>query len=118
MRLPIPKGIERRLPALRERGERLVREWEWTWTSAFVAGVAISFVAMTTLAIVPSWWLFYADEQLEWRTRFQITIRDLVVLAWLNLWGGLFVITAYKVQVLRRRLRGERQAERYAGGYR
>lgn len=118
MRLPIPKGIERRLQPLRERGEALVREWEWTWASAFIAGVAISFLAITTLAVAPSWWLIFADDRLQWRSRLQITMRDLVVLAWLNVWGGAFVITAYKVQVLRRRLRGERQAERYAGGYR
>lgn len=120
MKLPIPKSVERRLQPLKERGDHFLREFEWTWTSAFVVGVIISFIAMTTLAVVPSWWLFFANETLGWSTtdRLLVTIRDIVVIGWLSVWGGIFVITAYKVQVYRRKLRGERQAERYSGGYR
>ncbi|HEX9823798.1 MAG TPA: hypothetical protein VGB51_05310 [Actinomycetota bacterium] len=118
MRLPIPKGLERRLKPLITKGEAFLREWEWTWTTAFVAGIVISFAAVTTLAVIPSWWLVFADTTLQWRTRLFITIRDVIALGWISVWLGVFVITAYQVQVIRRRLRGERQSERYSGGYR
>jgi hypothetical protein len=110
--------VERRLRPLIRRGEVFLREWEWTWTSAFIAGVGISFLAITTLAVIPSWWLYFADQTLQWRSRLMITLRDLVAVGWLSVWAGAFVITAYKIQVIRRRLRGEKQAERYSGGYR
>jgi hypothetical protein len=118
VRLPIPKAVERRLRPLIRRGEEFLRDWEWTWTTAFVAGVAITFIAITTLAVIPSWWLYFADQTLQWRTRIWITVRDMVAVGWLSVVAGAFVITAYKVQVIRRRLRGEKQSERYSGGYR
>jgi type II secretory pathway component PulF len=118
VKLPIPKGLERRMRPYVERGESFLREWEWTWTTAFVAGVVISFFAITTLAVIPSWWVYFADQTLKWRTRFLISIRDLIATGWISVWTGFFIITFYKLQVIRRRIRGERQAERYAGGYR
>lgn len=118
MRLPIPKGLERRLRPYMERGERFLKEWEWTWTTAFLAGVVLTFVALTTLAVVPSWWIYFADQTLRWRTRLLITVRDIVTTGWITVWTGAFIVTFYKLQVIRRRLRGEKQAERYAGGYR
>jgi hypothetical protein len=118
VRLPIPKAVERRLRPLIRRGEVFLREWEWTWASAFLAGLVISFLAITTLAVIPSWWLYFADQTLQWRTRLFITLRDMVAVGWLTVWAGAFVVTAYKIQVIRRRLRGEKQAERYSGGYR
>lgn len=118
VRLPIPKALERRLRPWIKRGEDVLRSWEWTWTTAFLAGVVISFFAITTLAVAPSWWLYFADQTLKWRTRLQITLRDMVAVGWLTIWAGFFVVTAYKVQVIRKRLRGEKQAERYSGGYR
>jgi hypothetical protein len=120
VKLPIPKGIQRRLQPVQERVEAFLRGWEWTWTNAWIAGVVISFIAMTTLVVIPSWFLYFAEQELGWdqSNRMLLTIRDLVVLGWLNVWGVIFVVTAYKVQVIRRKLRGERQAERYSGGYR
>lgn len=118
MKLPIPKGLERRLRPYVERGERFLREWEWTWTSAVAVGLFVSFVALTTLAVVPSWWVYFADQVLQWRTRLLISIRDIVATGWIGVWTGIFIVTFYKLQVIRRRLRGEKQSERYAGGYR
>jgi type II secretory pathway component PulF len=120
VRLPIPKAIERRLRPWITRGEEFARTWEWTWTSAFLAGIGISFLAITTLAVIPSWWLYFAEQTLGWTTedRLLIAIRDMVALGWITVWVGVFVVTAYMVQSLRRRLRGEKQAERYSGGYR
>jgi hypothetical protein len=120
VRLPIPKAIERRMRPLLRRGEDFLRAWEWTWTRAFVAGVLISFVAITTLAVIPSFMLYFAEQTLGWtrENRILLTLRDLIVVGWLTVWAGIFVITFYKLQLIRRRLRGEKQAERYTGGYR
>ena len=120
MRLPIPKALERRLRPLQERGERFLREWEWTWTSAFVAGIVISFLALTTWAVIPSWFIYYAEQEFGWtqENRIMLAIRDMIALGWLTIWVGVFVVTAYKIQTIRRRLRGEKQSERYSGGYR
>lgn len=120
MRLPIPKGLERRLRPYVERGEKFLREWEWTWTSAVAVGLFVSFVALTTLAVIPSWLLYFAEERLGWtnRSRFLASVRDIIANGFIGVWTGIFIITFYKLQVIRRRLRGERQSERYAGGYR
>lgn len=120
MKLPIPKAVERRLRPLMRRGEEFLRTWEWTWTSAFLAGVGISFLTITLMAVIPSWMLYFAEQQLDATAanRLRLTIRDMVVTGYLGVVAGAFVVTAYKLQVLRRKLRGEQQSERYTGGYR
>ncbi len=119
MKLPIPKGLERRLRPHIERGERFLKDWEWTWTTAFLAGLILAFVSLILLAVVPSWWIYFADQTLQWRERFPwLVLRDIIATGWIGVWTGFFIVTFYKLQVIRRRLRGEKQAERYAGGYR
>lgn len=120
MRLPVPKVLERRLRPMMKRGEEVLRDWEWTWTTAFIAGVLISFAAITAMAVIPSWMLYFAEQELgaTKANRFLLTIRDIVVTGYLTVVTGVFVVTAYKLQVIRRRIRGEAQAERFSGGYR
>lgn len=120
MRLPIPKTIERRLRPVMRRGEEFLKEWEWTWTRAFLVGLGISFAAITALAVIPSFMLYFAEQNLDATiaNRLRLTIRDGVVLGYITVATGVFVITFYKLQVIRRRLRGEKQSERYSGGYR
>jgi hypothetical protein len=120
VKLPIPRALERRLRPGIARGERFLKEWEWTWTSAFIAGILISFAAITLLAVIPSWWIYYAANQLGWTepSRILVTIRDMLAMGYLTVVAAAFVIIGYQVQVIRKRLRGERQAERYSGGYR
>jgi hypothetical protein len=36
------------------------------WTRASLAGLGLSILSWRTLAIIPSWWLYYADTQLDW----------------------------------------------------
>ena len=65
MKLPIPKGLQRRLAPLVERGNQFLRTWEWTWTTAVVACVTIAFAALIFLAVIPSFWLYYAQNTLR-----------------------------------------------------
>ena len=120
MKLPIPKSVERRLRPLMKKGEEFLREWEWTWTTAFIAGLIISFAAITTMAVIPSWMLYLAEDVFDATeaNRLRLTIRDIVVTGYLSVVVGVFVVTLYKLQVIRRKLRGEKQSERYSGGYR
>jgi hypothetical protein len=120
VKLPIPKALERRLQPAVARGERFLREWEWTWTSAFIAGIVIAFLAITFLAVIPSWWIYFAAGQLNWADprRIWVTIRDMLAMGYFTVAAGAFVVIAYQIQVIRKRLRGEKQAERYSGGYR
>jgi hypothetical protein len=120
VKLPIPKAVERRLRPAVARGERFLKEWEWTWTSAFIAGIVISFLAIIFLAVVPSWWIYFASNKLGWTDpkRILVTIRDMLAMGYLTVVAAAFVVTGYLVQVIRKRLRGEKQAERYSGGYR
>ncbi len=117
MRL-IPKGLERRLRPRIERAEAFLRDWEWTWTKAFVAGILISFVALGTLVVIPSWWLYFANNQLQWQGRLLISVRDSIALGWLLTWTVIFVLVPYLWQKTRQRVRGEKGSERYSGGYR
>jgi hypothetical protein len=87
---------------------------------AFIGGLVISFFAVTVLAVIPSWWIGFAEREFGCtrENRLLLTVRDLITSGWLGVWVGFFIVTFYKVQVIRKRLRGERQAERYSGGYR
>lgn len=119
MRL-VPKAVERRLRPMMRRGEDRLRTWEWTWTTAFIAGLVISFVTITAMAVIPSWMLYFAEQELDATAanRLRLTIRDMVVVGYLTVVVGIFVVTFFKLQVIRKRLRGEQQSERYSGGYR
>lgn len=118
MKLPLPKALEERLAPLRERGERFLREWEWTWTRAVVASLVIMFFAMLFLAVIPSWFLYFADQQLRWRTFWTLKLRDAIAAGWITVWFVIVLVTAYQLQKLRRRLRGEGGETRPTGGYR
>src|SRR5919197_4992420 len=117
MRLPLPKGLERRLAPLKERGERFLREWEWTWTSAVVASLVIAFIALVLLVLAPSWFLYYADQNLRWRTFWLLKLRDAIAAGWIFVWFAIMLGAAYFLQVTRNRLRGTSR-EHQTGGCR
>jgi hypothetical protein len=122
MRLPMPEGLRRRLQPMIERGERFLRGWEWTWTSAVVASVVIAFFSMTMLAVVPSWWLYFANQTLHWdqgpHAFWLSKLRDAFAAGWITVWFGIIFVTAYILQTIRRRVRGEGGETRPTGGYR
>jgi len=94
-----------------------MRGWEWTWTTAVIASMIWAFLALTFLALLPSWWLYFADQTLRWRTFWLLKLRDLIaageiVTAFAVLFGA-----AYIMQEVRHKLRGG-SAEHRTGGYR
>jgi hypothetical protein len=117
----MPEGLRRRLQPLKERNERFLRGFEWTWTKAVVASLLISFFAMTMLAIVPSWWLYFANQTLHWdqgSAAFWLTkLRDAIAAGWITTWFAIMFGAAYILQTTRRRVRGEGGDSRPVGGY-
>ena len=99
--------------------ETFIRDFEWTWTKAVVGSLGLWFLAMTTLAVFPSWWLYFADQTLGWRqTKFWLfKLRDAVGAGLFSLPFVGFILVPYYFQKLRRRLRSESES-RPTGGYR
>jgi hypothetical protein len=64
------------------------------WVSLWLVTLAIWFAMIVVLAVVPSWWLYFADATLKWTDNFtlplgirkivlpKLVIRDLIVVAW------------------------------------
>ncbi|HET7236367.1 MAG TPA: hypothetical protein VFK59_08040 [Actinomycetota bacterium] len=107
---------------MKERTERFLKDFEWSWTTAVVFCLAFGFFAVITMAVIPSFWLYFAEQTLGWdglsgTEDWRPLARDAVAM---GLATGPFitvVIAAAILQNWRRKLRGA-SAERAAGGYR
>jgi hypothetical protein len=110
--------------------QRFVRDFEWTWTRAVVVSLLLWFIAMTLIVIIPSYWLYYADQTLGWReTRlcdvswltncgfWLFKLRDVVAAILFSGPFGMLIVVSYYLQKQRRKLRSESES-RPIGGYR
>ena len=118
MNLPLPKSVERRLAPVLTRVEGFVRDWEWTWAKAAIFCLFFSFLILTTLAIVPSWFLYFANQKLQWTSFWMLMLRDLIATGWIGTWFAIFLIIAAMMQNIRRKVRGATGTSRPTGGYR
>lgn len=118
MRIPIPQGLQERLKPVQDRAEGFLRRFEWTWTTTVVFSLVLSFVALTTLAVIPSWFLYFADQTLRWNSYWLLKLRDLFAAGWIGTWFGILFLAAYLMQSWRRKLRGGGGESRPSGGYR
>src|SRR5207237_10417258 len=118
MRLPMPESMKRRLAPLAERGNAFLRTWEWTWTTAVVFSLALSFFAIIVLAVIPSYWLYFSDQVLRWRTFWLLKVRDAFAAGWIPVWLGSMLVAAYLLQKQRQKVRGTGGETRPSGGYR
>ena len=112
-----------RIALAKERVEAFLKGWEWTWGSAVVFSLALTFFIMITIAVIPSFWLYFADQKLHWNGAgplgfWLLKARDAVA-------AGLFtgpvvtiLVVASLMQNWRRKLRGGASAARPSGGYR
>jgi len=106
----------------KERTERFLRGFEWTWTTAVVFCLALGFFAVITMAVIPSFWMYFAEQTLGWdglsgTEDWRPLARDAVAL---GLATGPFITAVAAATILqnwRRRLRGA-SADRPSGGYR
>ena len=110
--------MPRRLVPLVERINRFLKDWEWTWTSAVVFSVALAFAAIIILAVIPSFWLYFADQTLRWKTFWLVKLKEALAAGWITTWFGIFFLAAYLLQKQRQKLRGVGGETRPSGGYR
>jgi hypothetical protein len=123
MNVPRPlKPFVRLFVKVRDRLEPIVRDFEWTWTSAVLFSLGFAFFAVISMAVIPSWWLYFSTQKLGWdglsgTSDWHPLARDFIAT---NLAMGPFVtivIVTAIMQNWRRKLRGG-SAERPTGGYR
>lgn len=106
----------------KERSERFLKGFEWSWTTAVVFCLAFGFFSVITMAVIPSFWVYFAERTLGWdglsgTEDWRPLARDAVAM---GLATGPFitvVIAATILQNWRRKLRGA-SADRPSGGYR
>jgi hypothetical protein len=129
-------GLVSKLAPAKERAERFLREFEWTWTKAVLASMAITAFLLVSAVVLPSFWLYFAEQQLNWRgptdlegflrelsnlelgKEGRLQIRDAIAM---GLTVGPIVtllVVAAILQNWRRRLRGAGGDVRPTGGYR
>ena len=117
MKLPVPKRVQERLAPLVERGNAFLKDWEWTWTRATVASLGIAFITLLFTAVIPSWWLYFADQTLRWRSFWQLKFRDAIAAGIIVVSFSVILAIAYLLQQQRNKLRGA-GTEHRTGGYR
>lgn len=115
--------MARRLEKLKARVEALLRSFEWSWTRAVLFSVALTFFLLITTSVIPSFWLYFADQQLKWDgsgpNGFWLKeLRDAVAMGLVT--GPIItvLVVAAIVQNWRRKLRGQSGDVRPTGGYR
>ncbi len=47
--------------------ESFLRDFEWSWTSAVLFSMALVFFLLITTSVMPSWWMYYAEQKLGWQ---------------------------------------------------
>jgi len=107
----------------KERTEGFLKGFEWSWTKAVVFCLAFGFFCLITMAVIPSFWMYFAEQTLGWdgvsgTEDWRPLARDAVAM---GLATGPFitvVIAATILQNWRRKLRGAAAEGRPAGGYR
>jgi hypothetical protein len=116
--MKVPKVLVR----AKERAEPIVKSFEWTWTTSVLFSLGFAFFSVITMAVIPSAWLYFAEQKLGWgglsgTTDWRPMARDFVAA---NLAIGPFVtvvVIGAIMQNWRRKLRGG-TTDRPTGGYR
>jgi hypothetical protein len=121
------KRMQARAQPFIRRAETIIRDFEWTWSKAAVAALVLWIIGIIGMAVIPSYWLYFADQKLSWRATgcghsdtvcfWLFKLRDVVASM---LYTGPFItliVVPYFVQKWRRRLRSESES-RPVGGYR
>ena len=52
--------------ALKARIENFLRAFEWTWTNAVTFALVLVFFLLISASIMPSFWMYYAEQKIGW----------------------------------------------------
>lgn len=115
--------LQARLAGLKGRAEAFLKTFEWTWTKAVVFSLGLTFFILITTSVLPSFWLYFADQKLKWSgagpNGFWLKeLRDAIAMGVTTGPIITILIGAAVVQNWRRRLRGQAGDVRPTGGYR
>ena len=125
-------GMKRRLAPAKERTERFLKDFEWTWTKAIVASMGIVGFLLISAVVLPSFWLYFAEQKLRWRgpTDFEgflhdplgkegrLQLRDAIAMGLTTGPIVTLLVGSAILQNWRRKLRGASSDVRPTGGYR
>jgi hypothetical protein len=56
-----------RARGMRVRAEGFVRSFEWNWTNAVLFSLALVFFILIATSIMPSFWIYFAEQTLDWK---------------------------------------------------
>ena len=112
-----------RLASVKERVEAFLKSFEWTWTKAVVFSLGLVFFIMISTSVVPSFWLYFANQKLKWDgsgpNGFWLKeLRDAVAMGLSTGPIIMILVGAAIMQNWRRKLRGQSGDVRPTGGYR
>jgi hypothetical protein len=112
-----------RLAKPKARAEAFLKTFEWNWTKAVVFSLGLTFFIMITTSVIPSFWLYFADQKLKWNgagpNGFWLKeLRDAVAMGLATVPIIVILVGATITQNWRRKLRGRSGDVRPAGGYR
>jgi len=120
-----------RSQVVRTKVEDFLKNFEWTWTSAVLFSLALVFFILITTSVIPSFWLYFADQKLRWDGAsprklifwtipgfWLLELRDAVAMGLVTGPIITILIVAAAMQNWRRKLRGQTGDTRPTGGYR
>jgi len=124
--------LQARIAGPKARLEESLRTFEWTWTKAVVFSVGLVFFLVITAVVIPSLWMYFAEQKLGWGGPTDLEaflkqplgqeglleLRDAVAM---GLTVGPIVtvlVVAAALQNWRKKLRGSTGESRPSGGYR
>ncbi len=106
----------------KERADAFLRSFEWNWTTSVICSLAIVFFLMISVAVIPSFWLYFADQKLKWdgsgpNGLWLKVLRDAVAMGLSTVPLIILIVGAAVMQNWRRKLRSQTDS-RPTGGYR
>jgi hypothetical protein len=112
-----------RLAHRKQQFEGFLKTFEWSWTKAIVFSIGLTFAIVITTSVIPSFWLYFADQKLKWSgagpNGFWLKeLRDAIAMGLVTVPIIVILVGAAIVQNWRRRLRGQSGDVRPTGGYR
>jgi hypothetical protein len=133
-------GMKQRTSGLKARIEAFLRAFEWTWTNAVLFSLALTFFLMISAAIMPSFWMYFAEQKIGWagptdleaflRQPFgtsltdplskegYLMVRDAIAMGLSTVPLILVLVLSSALQNWRKKLRGSDAGSRPSGGYR
>ena len=115
--------LRARFDAAQAHWEPVVKAFEWTWTKAVLFCLGLLFFILITMVILPSFWLYFAEQKLGWGGPsgggdWFLELRDAIAMGLATTPLIVILIVASIMQNWRRKLRGQTGDVRPTGGYR